>query len=590
MATATNYVLIKNDYWIIQCVFNGYGGPIIISKVSIFFLQIAVCSLFFSFQLSWSQDLIEDKSSSELTSEKQSPSENRGETSVRMTNIEWEPIEGAVSYELQLTPFDKEQKLRETLKFIEKKPVWKGELKPGKYQMKIRSRDRRGVPGEWSNSEEFYVKLYSPILKLPLQNQDLKSDEENESEVLFEWKKLRDASKYIVFIEDEGQTFKKQFETDKNQIKISLPVARRYFWYVKGIDQLGYEGEAEKEAFKFTLFGKKIETPFISVPETIYVRNLQWKNVRYADFYKINLYRRDKGRKWISIFENELKETTLIFDQNWEGGDYKLSVTATGALRGSSKTHSVIFPVAKGFRTAEAENIALLKKSIDRTEDWFFIASYLITQIQYQSENWDLLSKPKMSGWGGTGRLGLGYFNKQSPYGFLGIIDFSGIIIAQKVYQYPSAEIHGFLRWSSGKLGEIRGSSGFYYKEIPEIVGNKIEDFTVTPLKALGVHLGGEYWYPLTNKLGLQINGRFYIPLAGQSPNGNKVLNTPSMQYGVLGSMKINKVATGLLGYVYRVDNLKYPTKSSTSQTLGQSTNQSSIKGQYLNLYLEWDL
>ncbi len=550
------------------------------NKLSLSCILFSFLSLFLNHSLVWAQEV----SGEPLKEQKV---ENNSE---RTTNMEWEPIVGAATYELELTPLDKENRPLERLKFIEKAPEWKGGLKPGKYKMRIRSRDRRGVPGEWSPSEEFYVKLYKPIPVSPPLGAEIRADQAEEFEVTFQWKKQREASKYILFVEDEAHQFKQQLETPNNELKVKLPVARRYFWSIKGFDRLENESESVEEPLAFTLFGKKLDTPLVTIPETTYVRNVQWKKVAYAEKYKVNLLHRDKQRKWNSVLDQETTDTTLPFEQKWEGGEYKLTVGAVGTLREQSKVHSIIFPVAKGIRTAEAEKISILKKSIDRTEDWYFIASYLITQIQYQSENWDQLSKPKMSGWGGTGRLGLGYFNSQSSYGFLGIVDLSGFVIAQKMYQYPSAEVHGYLRWSSGRLGEIRVSSGFYYKEIPEIVGNRVDDFKVSQIRALGVHAGGEYWYPLTNKLGLQMNGRIYLPMAGSGPNGKKILSTPSLQYGVLGSLKLNKVATGLMGYAYRVDNLKYPTSSETAQGLGQSTNQSSIQGQYLNLYLEWDL
>jgi hypothetical protein len=195
-----------------------------------------------------------------------------------------------------------------------------------------------------------------------------------------------------------------------------------------------------------------------------------------------------------------------------------------------------------------------------------------------------------MSGWGGTGRLGFGYLAEESPYGFLGILDYSGFVISQKAYQYPSAEAHGVIRWVSGDLGEIRLSAGAYYKELPEIMGQSIADFKVSQIKAMGLHAGGEYWYSLTSKLGIQMNGRVYYPLAGSGPNGKSIVTSPSLQYGFLGSLKLNKQATGLLGYAYRLDNIKYKVSSDSAISQGHTTKESSVQGHYFNLYLEWDI
>lgn len=242
------------------------------------------------------------------------------------------------------------------------------------------------------------------------------------------------------------------------------------------------------------------------------------------------------------------------------------------------------------FSVTTAEKRATLRQSIVRTNNWYFLASYFITQIQYSSENGDRESKSSFSALGGTGRLGLGFLSSATPYGFLGIIDYSGFTISNKTYRYPSVEIHSTYRLTSESLGEVRISGGAYMKQLPEILGDAPNVFEVKSIDMLGLHLGGEYWYPLTSTLGLQINGRVYSPIQGNTPTHSKIVSSPSLQFGFLGSLRLNANATGLMGYAFRKDQFSYKVTNSASLADGYTNNTSSILGHYLNFLLEWDI
>ncbi len=506
----------------------------------------------------------------------------------RVTNFEWDPIAQAKSYEIEITPVGAEKK--EPYRFTVNDPVWNGELKPGKYTMRLRSRDRRGVPGDWSSPEEFYVKLYAPKPLSPLAQVQIKSNETETYELTLQWEYQSEASKYKIHIEDETKRFMQDLESSEGQIKVKVPVARNYSWSITGFDKQGKEGEVFGGAIPFTVLGKKLETPKIDIPESPYVRELRWNAVPHTEKYKYSLLRKGNDRKWRKFKEEDVTETTLLFDPKWKGGEYKLNVSSSGTLREVSKQHSIVFRVVNGDRSVAAEQKASMRKAIERTVDWYFIASYLITQIQYSAVNVDQGSAPSTGAIGGTGRLGAGYLDENSPFGFLGIVDLSGFIIGQKNYTYPGLEAHGIFRWASGELGEIRISGGAYYKEIPEILGNaETGEFKVSQLGAFGLHGGGEYWYSLNSKLGLQVNGRVYFPVSGKTPNGKPLIASPSYQFGFLGSLRLNPKATGLMGYAFRKDEINYQASNATALAAGYSSNKTSVVGHYLNFFLEWD-
>lgn len=505
----------------------------------------------------------------------------------RLTNFEWDPMPGAKSYEIEIKPKKGDGK---PYLFNVSTTAWNGDLKPGKYTMRLRSKDHRGVPGEWSGAEEFTVKLQPIELIFPKENSEVNSGESDTADVDFSWEESPYAKSYDVIIKDaSGKILSSTTETS-NKFSIKLPVAAKYSWTVIGTDEFNEKGQSSDSPSQFTLLGKQLDLPRIIEPETPYVRQINWDKVEQAEKYQVSLKRKDNNsKKWKVVVEEEKTTNSLEFPSSYKGGTYQIKVTALGNLRQKSKSHQIIFPVANGDRSAAAEEKAKNRKSIDRTKGWYGIASYLITQIQYVAINLDKGSGPSTNAFGGTGRLGAGWFSENSPMGFLGILDLSGFLIDQKNYTYPSMEVHGIYRIVSGALGEMRFSAGGYYKEIPEILANaRTETFSVTQLGATGAHAGGEYWYSMTAKLGLQMNGRVYFPLSGKTPNGQPIIPSLSYQYGFLGSYRLNEKATGLVGYAYRLDVIKYKS-TNTDVESDFTSNQTSVSGSYLNFLLEWD-
>lgn len=509
----------------------------------------------------------------------------------RLTQFEWDPIPKAKAYEIEIRPVSATGEKKDPFRFNVTDTSWNGELKPGQYTMRLRSLDRRGVPGEWSRPESFYVKLYAPTPISPANDQVINSNEEDSAEVKLSWVLQSEASLYKLHIEDESRTVVQDHEVKENQITLTLPVARRYQWSLIGYDKQSKEGEPFGPPISFTLMGKMLETPQIQIPDSPFVRSLSWDPVPKSENYSYQLFVRGPNRKWNSFAkEDNFRKTNLPFPADWKGGEYKFSVTANANLRVSSKTHTIIFEVAKGDRSPEAEQIARLRESIERTSEWYGIASYLITQIEYSATNYDKGSAPTFKAVGGTGRLGGGYLDPKTPFGFLGIADFSGFTIGQKNYTYASLEAHGILRQTISDIGELRSSVGPYYKELPEILGSADSgEFQLSQLSALGLHAGGELWYSLNRKLGAQVNARIYYPVFGKTPFGQPIVATPSFQIGFLGSLRLNKKATGLMGYAYRKDLLEYKTQNSRAINAGYSKNQSAVVGHYLNFFLEWD-
>lgn len=505
----------------------------------------------------------------------------------RDVEFEWDPVEGAMSYDLELIG-------RRTLNFRTKEAQWAGKLAPGIYQMRLRARDSRGVPANWSTPEEFKVGLETPKSDSLAAEQKIETNETKDSKVEFSWKPVGGAKSYLFEVIDKnGETVHKE-ETDDTEIEVRLPVAKEYIWKVTAInDQLQSD---EPLQFQFSLLGKKLDQPEIEKPETDFVREVKWEAVERAQVYDYSIERFNPRKKhWEKVTEKSgIAENRLDFDPKWPGGIYRLKLKAHSPLIPSSDETRVSFRVRNGDRSPAAEEIFTLRQSIDRLNGWYGIASYLITMMEYKGVNFDQSNSVlNYTAIGGTGRLGLGYLSPRHAWGFLAIADLSGLTVDNGgTYTFASTEANAVHRKSFGTRGELRQLMGVFYKELPETIGRSTSAITQTNLiKTAGPHYGAEYWYAFTSKFGMQINGHLYPSLLKiATPTNQAISPTVSMQLGVLGSYKLKRNVTGLMGYAYREDLVKYRAESGVGSARSGDLNSVSISGHYLNLFLEWAL
>ncbi len=509
----------------------------------------------------------------------------------RLVNFEWEAIEGAKLYDVELKQV-KEGEKEKVFSFKVKDAIWNGRLSPGKYLMKLRSRDYRGVPGEWSEPSEFNVGLENVILKTPANGSKISAKEADETNVRFSWDIVEGANEYVFELtsEDGKTTINKKVE--EPHLEIQIPVSMNYTWSVFAENKDGFKSDDVSKA-NFTIFGPALNSPKIEPPENEFVREVKWSPPEADTTFDIALSRFNEAKqKWdvVKSIQN-YSDLTLPVDSSLPGGQYQFAIRAKKNLRPSSPTASQKFKVREGDRSPAAEYSALVRKSIERLEGWYGIASYLITEMQFSGANPEKNSSVSYNAVGGTGRLGVGWFSPNKPWGFLGIIDLSGFTFNGKTHNFASAEANAIYRKNIGDRGELRLQMGPYYKELPETVGDPFAG-TALDLKitSVGPHLGAEYWFSLTPKIGVQLNTHVYISMLKIStPNGQDLSPTLSTQFGFLGSYRFSSNFTGLVGYARREEKMSYRSvPNSNNFAVEGDVNESTIVGNYLNFFAEW--
>lgn len=517
------------------------------------------------------------------------------ETYRREVSFEWEEVPNAKSYEVEIRAVTNDGTNGKTINFKTRDAIWTGKLVPGKYMMSLRSRDLRGVPGEWSLPSEFNVNLDPVKVKSPAANAQIKSDETEEITQKFEWEPVQGAQQYQFELTSEDGKIHKVETIQGLDYKVEIPVAKTYTWKITGLGDKEIKSDSVTVS-EFTVVGKKIPAPTIKAPESEFVREITWARPEHVENYDLNLNRINPAtKKWEKVLTQEnVTGETFNFEQKHPGGIYRLEIKAKGTKRQASDTAKINFKVIDGNRSPAAEYNALVRKSIDRLTGWYAIASYLITKVNYHGESLENNSRTTDNILGGTGRVGAGYFDPSGKWGFVGIADMSGFIMYGSNHTYSSIELNGISRHVVGDLGEGRFIGGIYYKEIPQLIGipvsgsNGTVEFSQTAVA--GPHFGAEYWHSLSPKLGFQVNAHFYYSLMTiKTPNGNDSDPRMSYQVGLMGSYRVSKRFTGLMGLTQKVDQVAYKVQQTGNPTQAPgSFNSTRITGQYLSFFAEY--
>lgn len=509
------------------------------------------------------------------------------ENAQRSVELEFEAVEGATSYEIELVSLQN----KKVLNFKMKKAIWKAKVKPGLYEMRLRSFDSRGVPGEWSPSEKFAVNVAAPTLLSPRENQKMKTGETTSYNAEFKWTPVPGAQKYKVTVQEKGslaapKTYTET--TDKPEIKISLPVAKAYDWTVVALMLNETEGDKPEANINFEVLGAPLDTPSIDRPLDKYVQKLTWDIPNEAQTYDYTLQRKD-GKTWKSVEKKAgTTATEIVLSNDWVGGDYRLNLRAQAPFREPSKITTLEFPVHNGDRSPAAVETMRLRESLEKPTNWYAMASYLVTNVNYQAVDAEQGKTVSYGAVGGTGRLGLGYFKTDKSQGFVGVLDMSGMNVAGKNVTYSAVEAN-YVRAYYWNSNQIQVSGGLFYKELPYSRETTPKVYTHDSVAFAGPHIGGTLWHPFSPRYGVQLNARGYMSMfTVDTPNGNDVENSLSMQVGVMGSMRLTPRLMGFAGYAMRDDKIAFKRGAKTTTVQTGSSQEISVKGNYLNLLLEY--
>ena len=260
----------------------------------------------------------------------------------RTLNISFDPIPGAVSYELKLTKRDNDQNEYYLVKMYKLDlPEWNETLEPGEYQIQIRSLDFRGIAGPWSEASPVNIVFPQPKPIRPLADETIKSDEDDLQEVIFQWTPIQEVSSYqLVIWDDQGEVIIDEIISGNTKI-LNLEVGRDYKWSVSNNIE---DNQTKPEPTHFKLLGAALETPDVEVEVSDKYFKINWDSVDNGTHYSYRMHKKNKDSwKLIGKNKNYKKNSIFFLRDKVRPNQYRFSVKAYGQNRQSSGVTQVDF-------------------------------------------------------------------------------------------------------------------------------------------------------------------------------------------------------------------------------------------------------
>lgn len=321
----------------------------------------------------------------------------------RWIDLEWDSIPDAREYEIELFQVsDEEEFSRGTFKTIS--PKWSHAVSPGKYFIRLRSLDERGVPGEWSEKVDVKVKVLSPVLLRPSENEKLV-----DSMVSFEWKEVNGATAYQLVIKDASGTVIHNTVTPQAKESIYLKDLGRYQWAVFSLendDEAHREKELSTQSFKkFERVGGELTAPNLKVQVGEEVR-VTWEKIADAETYEVDFIpppgAGEKNRRYTVTDNSFVFSRELIKDGI-------TTVTVKSLAKGYQDSTRSLVKVLKNENSITAqETVTGKSQSLSKPLSQFFWRHQLFgglqfSRLRYASENAEADTKLEQDDLSGIG-------------------------------------------------------------------------------------------------------------------------------------------------------------------------------------------
>lgn len=306
----------------------------------------------------------------------------------RWIDLEWEPVQEAREYEIQLFQ-DVGGKPVPRGKYKTDSPEWSHSVPPGKYFLRLRSMDKRGVPGEWTEDIPLKVRMQNPTLLRPSPGEKV-----GQGLVNFVWAPVEDAYQYQLIVRNASKKVVHNANTAEVKSDVYLEKLGDYEWVVlaleKGEEERLAEDLSDSVFRKVTRVGDVLEAPVVNVTLDNKV-TLAWSKVRSAETYDVEFFpppeSGDKNRRF------RLQKSPLRFDASrLKEGITTLTVKATA--QGYLESNKSIVKLSKSGSDVELEDIIqgkeVVESKIKPTETFFSNELYMgviLSQYSYSSQN-----------------------------------------------------------------------------------------------------------------------------------------------------------------------------------------------------------
>jgi hypothetical protein len=270
----------------------------------------------------------------------------------KKVSVQWKPIKGAVSYEIQI------EKQGKTIA-IKKSPdnEWSGDLNFGVYTYHIRAVDRVRRGGSWTAAHALVVMPKEPENISP-KNGEKYAIYTSAGSAKLHWTMIEGVAKYRLIVTKDSEPFSNQIVED-TEIELQKLPPGKYEWQVAGVIEAKGRTPSSLENKKWeTKLGEPTGFVFqreeLSAPDPVFPTgtmrptengkiNFKWKAVTGADAYELHLIpRADRSGK--AVTGKEIKWVSRSTDSNvnvTSEGSYTWKVRALASVDSNNVAEAV---------------------------------------------------------------------------------------------------------------------------------------------------------------------------------------------------------------------------------------------------------
>ena len=510
----------------------------------------------------------------------------------RSVSLEWEAVPEAAGYELQLKPLTPNASV---YSFKVQTPDWHGKVRVGHYLMKIRALDDREVHGVWSEPSPFDVLLEAPRTVTPSLHQNIQEKEQShtKSDVEFTWQTVGGASLYNIQVLNPAGALLIDKTVPHNLATLSLPVAKTYVWHVSATSEDGLPSDKGKDC-DFTLEGPQLPKPKFIRPDNTFVRELNWKKDSRIETTDLSITRLDPTTKnWVNILDLPgSTAVTFAFPLDWPGGTYRVALVGHAALYDDSFAEKAQFTVEAGDRTARAEFLHELHKSIDGPEGWSASFVYRLTRTQYETKIYDhiLPAETDFQAYSSDVAVTATHSKLASTWSQSVRFDFQTLNTVDGVVTTLGAGLALGWRKSVSDRSVLLLNAGLSYQEFAaaESDGATQQISNYDKVATLGPEVSANYLYALTPKVSLGARfGIFESLLTVFTPTNLKIDPSTSYQIALQASRLITPKIRASLALGRERQYVKYASNTINPYWLG-AKDEIAQDNSFLSVALEY--
>ncbi|MCB9092204.1 MAG: hypothetical protein H6621_00615 [Halobacteriovoraceae bacterium] len=242
-------------------------------------------------------------------------------------DLSWDEVEGAKFYEIEINNIRKGKRFPIGV-FQSDNATYKKKVKPGLYQLRIRTVDSRGVPGGWSDYMKFTVDVSEIERFRPLDKEKIPNvGNALEEEVDFVWEKIEGiTSFYIIIYDAENKPIHKK-RIKGNSYKYKMKTSQKYSWELHPY----IDGKLVKNSnrWSFALLGQALKPPSIELEEKDNHFEFTFLHNEDDVTYDFQLFRKKKDQYQQIDEKLKIKKNThSVLKKKIRPGKYRADVIA----------------------------------------------------------------------------------------------------------------------------------------------------------------------------------------------------------------------------------------------------------------------